>query len=148
MSLREQLTDAQKDAMRAKDKPRLGTLRLALAAIKQVEVDERRELSDDDIIAIITKMIKQRRDSISQYEAAGRQELADAEAGEIVVLQDFLPKQLSSDEVAALIAQAISETGAASPADMGKVMGWLKPKLQGRAEMGPISGQVKAKLSA
>lgn len=148
MSLREQLTDAQKDAMRAKDKPRLGTLRLALSAIKQVEVDERRELSDDDIIAIITKMIKQRRDSISQYEAAGRQELADAEAGEITVLQDFLPKQLSSDEVAALIDQAIQETGANGPADMGKVMGWLKPKLQGRAEMGPISGQVKAKLSA
>lgn len=148
MSLREQLTDAQKDAMRAKDKPRLGTLRLALSAIKQVEVDERRELSDDDIIAIITKMIKQRRDSISQFEAAGRQELADAEAGEITVLQDFLPKQLSSDEVAALIDQAISETGANGPADMGKVMGWLKPKLQGRAEMGPISGQVKAKLSA
>lgn len=148
MSLKEQLTDAQKDAMRAKDKPRLGTLRLALSAIKQVEVDERRELSDDDIIAIITKMIKQRRDSISQYEAAGRQELADAEAGEITVLQDFLPKQLSSDEVAALIDQAIQETGANGPADMGKVMGWLKPKLQGRAEMGPISGQVKAKLSA
>ncbi|EKE70233.1 GatB/YqeY domain-containing protein [Gallaecimonas xiamenensis] len=148
MSLKEQLTDAQKDAMRAKDKLRLGTLRLTLSAIKQVEVDERRELSDDDVIAIITKMIKQRRDSISQYENAGRQELADAEAAEIVVLQDFLPKQLSGDEIAALIEQAITATGAAGPADMGKVMGWLKPKLQGRAEIGPISGQVKAKLSA
>ncbi|WKE64768.1 GatB/YqeY domain-containing protein [Gallaecimonas kandeliae] len=148
MSLKEQLTDAQKDAMRAKDKERLGTLRLALAAIKQVEVDERRELSDDEVLVILTKMIKQRRDSISQYESAGRQELADAEAAEITVLQDFLPKQLNSDEIAELIAQAVTETGATGPADMGKVMAWLKPKLQGRAEMGPISGLVKAKLSA
>ncbi|WP_406664159.1 GatB/YqeY domain-containing protein [Gallaecimonas sp. GXIMD1310] len=148
MSLKEQLTDAQKDAMRAKDKPRLGTLRLALAAIKQVEVDERKELADDDVLTILTKMIKQRRDSISQYEEAGRQDLADAEAAEIQVLQEFLPKQLSTDEIAQLIDDAIAATGAASPADMGKVMAWLKPKLQGRAEMGPVSGMVKGKLSA
>lgn len=148
MSLKEQLTDAQKDAMRAKDKPRLGTLRLALAAIKQVEVDERKELADDDVLVILTKMIKQRRDSISQYEEAGRQDLADAEAAEIQVLQEFLPKQLSTDEIAQLIDDAIAATGAASPADMGKVMAWLKPKLQGRAEMGPVSGMVKSKLSA
>lgn len=148
MSLKEQLTDAQKDAMRAKDKPRLGTLRLALAAIKQVEVDERKELADDDVLVVLTKMIKQRRDSISQYEEAGRQDLADAEAAEIQVLQEFLPKQLSTDEIAQLIDDAIAATGAASPADMGKVMAWLKPKLQGRAEMGPVSGMVKGKLSA
>ncbi|WP_341501914.1 GatB/YqeY domain-containing protein [Gallaecimonas sp. GXIMD4217] len=147
MSLIEQLKDAQKDAMRAKAKERLGTLRLALAAIKQVEVDEQKTLSDDEIIAVLTKMVKQRRDSISQYESAGRSDLAEAEAAEIVVLQDFLPQPLSEQELAALIDEAMAATGAQSMQDMGKVMGYLKPKVQGRADMGALSGAIKAKLS-
>ncbi len=147
MSLIEQLKDAQKDAMRAKAKERLGTLRLALAAIKQVEVDEQKTLSDDEIIAVLTKMVKQRRDSINQYEKAGRNDLADIEAAEIVVLQEFLPQPLSEQALAELIDEAMAATGAQSMQDMGKVMGYLKPKVQGRADMGAVSGAIKAKLS-
>ncbi len=148
MSLIDDLKNAQKDAMRAKDKLRLGTIRMALAAIKQREIDERIELEDADILGIITKMVKQRVDAAGQFEDAGRQELADQERAEIVILQDFLPKALSASELDALIEQALTETGASGMQDMGKVMGWLKPKVQGRADMGPLSGQIKAKLSA
>ena len=148
MSLLDTLKEAQKDAMRAKDKLRLGTIRMALAAVKQREVDERIELTDADVIALLTKMVKQRKDAASQFEQANRQDLADNEIAEIAILQDFLPQALSEDELSALIDQAMSETGAAGMQDMGKVMGWLKPKVQGRADMGQLSGQIKAKLSA
>lgn len=117
--------------MLAKDKPRLGAIRLLMAEIKQREVDTRVELNDEEILAVVTKMVKQRRDSISQFEAAGRQDLADKESAEIVVLQEFLPQQLTADEIAALIEQAITESGAAVMADMGKVMAVLKPKFRG-----------------
>ena len=148
MSLLDTLKEAQKEAMRAKDKLRLGTIRMALAAVKQREVDERIELTDADVIALLTKMVKQRKDAASQFEQADRQDLADTEIAEIAILQDFLPQALSEDELSALIDQAMSETGAAGMQDMGKVMGWLKPKVQGRADMGQLSGQIKAKLSA
>ncbi|WP_322862736.1 GatB/YqeY domain-containing protein [Aeromonas allosaccharophila] len=147
MSLKDQLKDQQKLAMLAKDKARLGAIRLLMAEIKQREVDTRIELNDEDILAVVTKMVKQRRDSISQFEAAGRQDLADKESAEIVVLQEFLPQQLMADEVAALIEQAITESGAAVMADMGKVMAVLKPKIQGRADVGAVSAQVKTRLA-
>ncbi|GLP97250.1 GatB/YqeY domain-containing protein [Paraferrimonas sedimenticola] len=147
MSTLAQLKEAQKDAMRAKDKARLGTLRLALAAIKQIEVDTRQELSESDVIAVLTKMVKQRKDSISQYEAAGRQELADIEAAEIEVINDFLPQPLSQDELNTLIDAAISQSGASGMGDMGKVMGILKPQVQGRADMGALSGVIRSRLS-
>ncbi|HHQ4884344.1 TPA: GatB/YqeY domain-containing protein [Aeromonas veronii] len=147
MSLKDQLKDQQKLAMLAKDKPRLGAIRLLMAEIKQREVDTRVELNDEDIFAVVTKMVKQRRDSISQFEAAGRQDLADKESAEIVVLQEFLPQQLTADEIAALIEQAIAESGAAVMADMGKVMAVLKPKIQGRADVGAVSAQVKTRLA-
>ncbi len=147
MSLKNQITDDMKAAMRAKDTARLGAIRLLLAAMKQREVDERIELSDADVVAIIEKMLKQRRDSISQYEAAGRQELAEAEKFEMSVLQTYMPQQLSEAEISAAVAEAIAATGAASPQDMGKVMGVLKPKLAGRADMGKVSGLIKAQLS-
>lgn len=146
MSLKLRITDDMKTAMRAKDTARLGAIRLLLAAMKQREVDERIELSDADVLAIIEKMLKQRRDSISQYEAAGRQDLADAEKFEVSVLQTYMPQPLSEAEVAAAIEQAITATGAAGVADMGKVMGVLKPQLAGRADLGKVSGQVKARL--
>lgn len=146
MSLIDQLKDQMKDAMRAKDKVRLGTIRMALAAIKQIEVDTRESLNDDQAIAVLTKMVKQRRDSIAQYSAAGRDELADAEASEIQVLETFLPKPLSQEEVAQLVDTTIQEIGASSMADMGKVMGALKPKVQGRADMAAIGAMIKAKL--
>lgn len=133
--------------MLAKDKPRLGAIRLLMAEIKQREVDTRVELNDEEILAVVTKMVKQRRDSISQFEAAGRQDLADKESAEIVVLQEFLPQQLTADEIAALIEQAITESGAAVMADMGKVMAVLKPKIQGRADVGAVSAQVKTRLA-
>jgi hypothetical protein len=148
MALLDDLKNAQKDAMRAKDKLRLGTIRMALAAVKQREIDERIELTDADILALITKMVKQRKEAASQFEQANRQDLADNENAEIVVLQDFLPQPLSEDELNTLLDQAMAETGAAGMQDMGKVMGWLKPKVQGRADMGQLSGQIKAKLSA
>ncbi|MBC8674400.1 GatB/YqeY domain-containing protein [Aeromonas hydrophila] len=133
--------------MLAKDKARLGAIRLLMAEIKQREVDTRVELNDQDILAVVTKMVKQRRDSISQFEAAGRQDLADKESAEIVVLQEFLPQQLTAAEIAALIEQAIAESGAAVMADMGKVMAVLKPKIQGRADVGAVSAQVKTRLA-
>ena len=147
MPLKDQLKDQQKLAMLAKDKARLGAIRLLMAEIKQREVDTRIELNDEDILAVVTKMVKQRRDSISQFEAAGRQDLADKESAEIVVLQEFLPQQLTADEIAALIEQAITESGAAVMADMGKVMAVLKPKIQGRADVGAVSAQVKTRLA-
>ncbi|MDW4560144.1 MULTISPECIES: GatB/YqeY domain-containing protein [Aeromonas] len=147
MSLKDQLKDQQKLAMLARDKARLGTVRLLMAEIKQREVDTRIELNDEDILAVVTKMVKQRRDSISQFEAAGRQDLADKESAEILVLQEFLPQQLTADEIAALIEQAITESGAAVMADMGKVMAVLKPKIQGRADVGAVSAQVKTRLA-
>lgn len=146
MSLVEQLKSQMKDAMRAKDKVRLGTIRMALAAIKQIEVDSRETLSDDQAIAVLTKMVKQRRDSIAQYEAAGRDELAASEAAEISVLETFLPQPLTEDEVAILVDETITEVGASTMADMGKVMGILKPKVLGRADMGAISALIRAKL--
>lgn len=147
MSLKDQLKDQQKLAMLAKDKARLGAIRLLMAEVKQREVDTRVELNDQDILAVVTKMVKQRRDSISQFEAAGRQDLADKESAEIVVLQEFLPQQLTAAEIAALIEQAIAESGAAVMADMGKVMAVLKPKIQGRADVGAVSAQVKTRLA-
>lgn len=143
-----QIKEQQKDAMRAKDKARLGTLRLILAEVKQREVDTRTEVTDDDMIAILTKMVKQRKDSVNQYQSANRQDLADVELAEITVIEQFLPQALSEDEVNALIEQAITESGAASMQDMGKVMGLLKPKIQGRADMGVVSGKVRAKLNS
>lgn len=145
-ALNDQIKEAMKDAMRAKEKARLSTIRLILSAIKQVEVDTRAELDDTAILAILDKMVKQRRESIKQYEDAGRQELADVEKAEIEVLQEFLPKPLTDDEIADLIEQAISSTGAESIKDMGKVMGILKPQLQGRADMGQVSGKIKNRL--
>lgn len=147
MSLKDQLKDQQKLAMLAKDKARLGAIRLLMAEIKQREVDTRVELGDQEILAVVTKMVKQRRDSITQFEAAGRQDLADKESAEIVVLQEFLPQQLTAAEIAALIEQAVAESGAAVMADMGKVMAVLKPKIQGRADVGAVSAQVKTRLA-
>jgi len=147
MSLKQRITEDMKTAMRAKDTARLGAIRLLLAAMKQREVDERIELSDADVIAIIEKMNKQRRDSISQYEAAGRQDLADIEKFEMSVLADYMPQQLGEDEIASAVAEAIAATGAVGPQDMGKVMGVLKPKLAGRADMGKVSALIKAQLS-
>jgi uncharacterized protein YqeY len=136
-----------KVAMRAKDKARLGVIRLMLAAIKQREVDERIELSDQQVIAILEKMIKQRKDSISQYTAGGRPELAEVEAQEIVVIQDFMPALLSADEVQKLLEEAISSASASSIRDMGKVMGILRSQVQGRADMSQVSAMVKERLS-
>jgi uncharacterized protein YqeY len=147
MNLKNKITDDMKAAMRAKETARLGTVRLLLAAMKQKEVDERIELQDSDVLQIIEKMVKQRRESIAQFEKAARQDLADVEKAEITVLQAYLPQQLSDAEVAEAVAAAIQETGAAGPKDMGKVMGLLKSKLAGRTDMGKLSGLVKAKLS-
>lgn len=146
--LKQQIQDDMKSAMKGGDKPRLGVIRLILAAIKQKEVDERIELNDEQVLAILDKMVKQRRDSISQYEQAGRTELADQEKFEIGIIQDYLPAQLGEDEILAMIDEAISATGAASMKEMGKVMGMLKPKLQGRADMGAVSGLIKQKLNS
>ena len=146
MNLTEQLKDQMKEAMRAKEKVRLGTIRMALSAIKQIEVDTRETLNDEQIIAVLTKMVKQRRDAIAQYEAAGRPELAAAEAEEIQVIEAFLPQQLTEEEVATIIDATIAEVGAASMADMGKVMGALKTKVQGRADMSAIGTMIRAKL--
>lgn len=146
MNLKQQITDDMKVAMRAKETARLGAIRLLLAAIKQREVDDRIELSDADVVAIIEKMNKQRRDSISQYEAAGRQDLADVEKFEMGVLQTYMPQQLSDAEIGQVVSEAISSTGAAGPQDMGKVMGVLKSKLTGRADMGKVSALIKAQL--
>ena len=151
MSLKNTITEDMKTAMRAKDTARLGTVRLLLSAMKQKEVDERMvlsgtELTDADILAIIDKMVKQRRESIAQFEKANRNDLADAEKAEIVVLSAYLPRQLSEAEVMKAIEAAIAETGATSAKEMGKVMGLLKSRLAGRTDMGKVSGLVKAKL--
>lgn len=146
MSLKARITEDMKAAMRAKDTARLGAIRLLQAAIKQREVDERIELDDAQVVAAIEKMLKQRRDSISQYEAAKRQDLADAEKFEVAVLQAYMPAQLSEAEIEAEVVKAIAASGAASAKDMGKVMGLLKSALAGRADMGKVSGLIKAKL--
>jgi len=145
-TLKVQITEAMKDAMRAKEKERLGAIRLIQAEIKRIEVDERIDLDDARVLAILDKMVKQRRDSIKQYEDAGRQELADKEQAEIEVIQTFLPAPLSEEELSAMVDEAIAESGAESMRDMGKVMGLLKPRIQGRADAGAVSGLVKAKL--
>ena len=146
MALKTELQTAMKDAMRAKDKARLGVIRLMLSDIKRVEVDERTELDDDRILAILDKMQKQRRDSIAQYEDAGRTDLADAEKAELVVIAEFLPAALSADELDALVEQAIADTGASSMKDMGQVMAIVKPQAQGRADMAAVSKLVKSRL--
>lgn len=147
MALIEQLKEEQKLAMKAKDKLRLGTIRLALSEIKQREVDGQTTLSNHEIIAVLTKMVKQRRDSVSQFTAAGRDDLAEKESAEITVLEDFMPQALTDEEVAELLDKAITESGAAGMQDMGKVMGVLKPQIQGRADMGKVSQLVKSKLA-
>jgi uncharacterized protein YqeY len=147
MALREQLNEDIKTAMKARDSERLGALRLLSAAAKQREVDERITLDDAALIAIVEKEIKKRRESIAQYEKGQRQDLADKEKFEISVIEAYLPKQLSQAEVDAIVAEALASTGAKSPADMGKVMGVLKPKLAGKADMGKVSAMVKAKLA-
>ncbi len=144
--LKQQITDAMKAAMKGGDKARLGVVRLMLAAIKQREVDERIELDDSQVLAVLDKMVKQRRDSMQQYGDAGRDDLATVEAAEIDVIQEFLPTALSETEISAIIEAAIAETGAESMRDMGKVMGIVKPQVQGRADVGQVSGLVKQKL--
>ncbi|WP_296802235.1 GatB/YqeY domain-containing protein [Thiolapillus sp.] len=146
-ALKDRITGDMKAAMKGGDKARLGVIRLILAAIKQIEVDERIELDDARVLSVLDKMVKQRRDSITQYENAGRTELADQEKFEIGIIQEYLPEQLDETEIAALIDEAIKATGASSMKDMGKLMGMLKPKLQGRADMGAVSAQIKQKLS-
>ena len=146
-ALKTRINDDVKTAMRSKDKQRLGTLRLLTAAIKQIEVDQRIELDNDQIIAVIEKMLKQRKDSIEQFEKAGRNELAEIEINEVAILKEFMPEQMSEADIDALIDDAISSTGASAMKDMGKVMGLLKPKLAGKADMGAVSGKIKAKLS-
>ncbi len=148
MSLKARINEDMKTAMKARETARLGAIRLLMAAMKQKEVDERIELDDAGIIAVIEKMLKQRKDSIAQYEAAQRQDLADAEKFEVDVLMAYMPAGLSADEVAAIVAAAIAESGAKGPADMGKVIALVKPKVAGRADMGEVSKLVKAKLSS
>jgi hypothetical protein len=145
--LKSRIQEEMKAALKSGDKPRLATIRLLLAAIKQREVDERIELDDTQTLAVLDKMVKQRRDSIEQYEKAGRNELAEQEAYEISVLQDYLPAALTDDEIEALIDEAIASTGASTIKEMGKVMGQIKPKAQGRADMGKISAQIRARLN-
>jgi uncharacterized protein YqeY len=147
MSLKETITEDMKAAMRAKDTERLGTIRLLLAAIKQKEVDERVELDDTGVIALVDKLIKQRKDSVAAYEQAARQDLADKEAAEIKVLQVYLPQRLSTEEIAAEVQAIVAELGAKGPADMGKVMGAVKTRLAGKADMGQVSAAVKAALA-
>lgn len=147
MSLKQAIQEDMKAAMKGGQKERLGTIRLIMAAIKQREVDERIELSDDEILKVLDKMLKQRRESIAQYAGAGRTDLADVEKAEVAVIQRYLPEALSPSEVDALIRQAMLETGASCMSDMGKVMSVVKPKLQGRADMAVVSAQIKAILN-
>jgi hypothetical protein len=147
MTLKAQITEDMKDAMRAKDAARLSTIRMLLAAVKQREVDERRELADADVVAVVDKMIKQRRDSIAQFEAGHRADLAAIEQAELEVLAAYMPTALSAAEIDALVAEAIAATGAAGAAGMGKVMAALKPKLAGRADLGVVSAKVKSLLA-
>ncbi len=146
MSLKQQLSEDMKTAMRSGDKPRLGVIRLALAAIKQREVDERIELDDAQVLAVLEKMLKQRRDSVAQYEAASREDLAEQERFEIGIIDTYLPEPLAEDELDAMIEAAISETGAESMRDMGKVMALLKERTAGRADMAAVSQRIKARL--
>lgn len=145
-ALKENITNDMKLAMKAQDKERLGTIRLILAALKQKEVDERVELSDSDVLGILNKMVKQRRDSIEQFVKANRQDLADIEQKEVTIIQSYLPAQLSDDEVAKMVDAAMAESNAKVAGDMGKVMAILKPKLQGRADIGQVSKLVKDRL--
>lgn len=147
MSLKQQLTEDMKTAMRGGDKQRLGVIRLILAAVKQREVDERIELDDTQTIAVLEKMVKQRKDSVSQYAAAGREDLADVERAEMAVIEAYLPAKLSEAEIDALIDAAIAETGATSARDMGKVVAAVKAKAAGRADMGQVSGRIKQRLN-
>ena len=147
MTLKSKITDDMKTAMKAKEAQRLSAVRLLLAAIKQREVDERKELSDADIVSVIEKMIKQRRDSISQFQAANRQDLVEVETFELNLLSGYLPKQLTDAEIAEEVSAAIAQTGAKGVSDMGKVMGVLKGKLAGRADLGKVSALVKSKLA-
>ena len=147
MSLKDQITEDMKTAMRAKDMERLGTIRLLQAAMKQKEVDERITLDDAGVVAIVDKLIKQRKDSIAAFEGAGRQDLADKEKAEMAVLQVYLPARLSAEEVAAEVKAIVAELGASGPGDMGKVMGAVKAKLAGKADMGEVSAAVKAALA-
>jgi len=147
MTLKDRITEDMKVAMRAKDAPRLLTIRGLLAAMKQREVDERITLDDAGVVAVVEKMIKQRKDSIAQFEKAARQDLADKEKYEISVIGAYLPQQLSQAEIDAIVDEAVAAAGAKGPADMGKVMGIVKPRLAGRADMGKVSGLVKAKLA-
>jgi uncharacterized protein len=147
MSLRERITEDIKGAMRAKDSERLSALRLLLAAVKQREVDERIELTDADVVAVIDKMLKQRRDSISQFEAGGRQDLVDKEKFEVQVLSAYMPQGLSAQEIEQAVVEAIASVGAKSAQDMGKVMAVLKPRLAGRADMAKVSALVKSRLA-
>ena len=146
MILKQRITEDMKTAMRAKETARLGAIRLLLAAMKQREVDERITLSDEQIVAIIEKMLKQRRDSITQYEAAKRQDLADAEKFEVTILQSYMPQPLSDTEIDALLCAAITTSGAAGVKDMGKVMALVKPQMAGRADMGKVSALIKSKI--
>ncbi|HHO67822.1 MAG TPA: GatB/YqeY domain-containing protein [Gammaproteobacteria bacterium] len=146
MSVKERLQQDMKDAMRGGDKRRLGVIRLILAAIKQREVDERTELGDDQVLAVLDKMAKQRRESIDQYGKAGRDDLVEQEQFELDILKTYLPEQLGDAEIDALVDEALAATGASSMKDMGKVMGMLKPRLAGRADMGAVSARIKARL--
>ena len=148
MTLLIQLKDEMKNAMRAKDKLRLGVIRMALSAIKQAEIDHKTEPTDDNIIVVLTKMVKQRKESIKMFTDGGRDELAEKEAAEVKALGFFMPQPLNAEEIKKLINSAINDTGAASMADMGKVMAVLKPIMQGKADMGSVSGQVRAALNA
>ena len=147
MALRERLNEDMKTAMKSHEQEKLGALRLLLAAVKQREVDERITLDDAGVIAVVEKMIKQRRDSVSQFEKGARQDLADKEKFEIAILEGYLPPQLSQAEIESIVADAVASTGAKSAADMGKVMGVVKPRLAGRADMGKVSALVKARLA-
>ena len=147
MSLKAQISEDMKNAMRAKDSVRLGAIRLLLSAIKQREVDERIELTDSDVISVIEKMLKQRRDSIAAYESAKRTDLADIEKFEVTVLQTYLPQQLTENEVKAILEKVVADTGAAGMKDMGAVMAAIKPLVVGKADMGKISGLIKTRLS-
>jgi len=147
MTLKSRITDDMKAAMRAHEAARLSTIRLLLAAVKQREVDERKELTDADIVTVIERMVKQRKDSITQFEAGKRQDLADAERAELVLLEGYLPQRMSEAEIDAAVDAAVARTGASGPSGIGKVMGVLKAELAGRADMGLVSARVKARLA-
>jgi uncharacterized protein YqeY len=146
VSLKQRIQEDMKTAMKSGEKDRLGVIRLILSAIKQIEVDQRIVLDDAQVVNVLDKMLKQRRDSISQYTAAGRTDLADVESAEVVIIQEYMPQAMSDEEIETLIGQAIADTGASAMSDMGKVMALLKPVMQGRADMGAVSARIKARL--